>query len=82
MQVDYIENSKLSIADKRLISLDHVTYNLNRFIYVKSYRCHDSIDIVHPRIVKYPAPIPWDRSMRRVRDIGWAGQEVTNDAGT
>ena len=26
MQVDYIKNSKLNIADKRLISLDHVTY--------------------------------------------------------
>ena len=25
-QVDYIENSKLNIADKWLISLDHVTY--------------------------------------------------------
>ena len=29
VQVDYIENSKLNITDKWLISLDHVTYMLN-----------------------------------------------------
>ena len=28
VQVDYIENSKLNIADKWLISLDHVTYRI------------------------------------------------------
>ena len=33
-QVDYIENSKLNITDKWLISLDHVTFNLFHAVLV------------------------------------------------
>ena len=37
VQIDYIENSKLNIADKWLISLDHVTYGKNISDHVRRY---------------------------------------------
>ena len=41
-QVDYIENSKLNIADMRLISLDHVTYSYFSILTLMTFSTNSS----------------------------------------